>query len=146
MITDNYIKMCEKNEDLQKAWNPKFGDYCQLKEYKSLMIVMGVIESHDIRCISYKYRRTGYGAERYLKDNLIYLPTQEQLQEMINAFSNYERINRFYEFVHLDADEYGYKKWCEFVNDASMNELWLAFVMYEKYHKTWTGEKWVKAE
>ena len=24
------------------------------------------------------------------------------------------------------------------------NELWLAFVMHEKYHKVWTGEKWAK--
>jgi len=32
------------------------------------------------------------------------------------------------------------------INCNSMNELWLAFVMHEKYQKIWTGEKWVKAE
>lgn len=25
----------------------------------------------------------------------------------------------------------------------SLNELWLAFVMKEKYHKIWTGEEWI---
>jgi len=30
------------------------------------------------------------------------------------------------------------------IKEATLNELWLAFVMHEKYHKIWTGEKWVK--
>ena len=29
-------------------------------------------------------------------------------------------------------------------SNCSMEQLWLAFVMQEKYKKTWDGEKWIK--
>ncbi len=128
MYTDNYIKMCEKAEEIQKEWKPKIGD-----KVKHRLTAVQFISPYD---------KNTYSDDFYREEGYTYLPTQEQLQEIINAYSNYERVNRFYDFVHLDADEYGYNEWCEFVNNASMNELWLAFVMHEKYHKVWTGEKW----
>ncbi len=123
MYTDNYIKMCEQAEEIQKAWKKKRYDYAYCEETKLVKL-----------CCDISFWET--------RIDLIWLPILEQLIEMINAYSNYERVNRFYDFVHLDADEYGYNEWCEFVNNSSMNELWLAFVMHEKYHKIWTGEKW----
>ncbi len=30
------------------------------------------------------------------------------------------------------------------ISDYSMEQLWLAFVMKEKYQKTWNGKEWVK--
>jgi len=36
MITKNYIKKCEKAEDLQKAWKPKEGDYFYGYEWSDL--------------------------------------------------------------------------------------------------------------
>jgi len=162
MITKNFIKQCEQAEELQ-AWyksdvkNVREGDryICRCDTCKNSMYVH-IVKDSDIDYINERdmtdvdptcaamVSLSGVGEFGAFWDDggFIYLPTQERLQEMINAYCNYHRINLIHEFVHLDAHEYGWNKWCEFVNDASMNELWLAFVMHEKYHKIWTGEKW----
>jgi len=71
------------------------------------------------------------------KYDFIWLPTQEQLQEMIKKRHIYYLIKDFQIFQ---------VKYTVGLHINDMNELWLAFVMKEKYHKIWTGEKWVKAE
>ncbi len=68
----------------------------------------------------------------------IWLPRQDQLQEMIkeklpprDSFILFE----FVEFVrNLDSKHY----------EDSMEQLWLAFVMKEKYNKVWNGQDWEK--
>ena len=117
MITDNYIRMCEQAEEIQKLWKPKIGDwYVDFEGDVECVALMGesIIEHHS------KYDK--------------WLPTQEQLQEMLfQGFDEYEHwIRKLYDFIlDLPLSEL-----------MSMNELWLAFVMKEKYDKTWTGEKW----
>lgn len=49
------------------------------------------------------------------------------------------------EFIHEYSygelmSEYEYPK--QFV---SMEQLWLAFIMKNEYHKIWSGEDWIKA-
>lgn len=61
------------------------------------------------------------------------LERQDQLQEMIDDFKLPERLPWFYDFAVNDVPG-------KFV---SMEQLWLAFVMKEKYGKTWNGEEWV---
>jgi hypothetical protein len=66
----------------------------------------------------------------------IWLPRQDQLQKMIGDKPAYQyplgkciAIQKF-----------------AFSNDAhalfSMEQLWLAFVMFERYKKKWTGSEW----
>ena len=70
-------------------------------------------------------------------DLLWWLPRQDDLQEMISLASHQhpqDLLRIFYEWVqHHDF------KWIHFY--ASMEQLWLAFVMKEKYNKIWDG-KW----
>lgn len=152
MITKNYIKMCEEAKEIQKSWNPKFRDYCREKEYKDLMLITQIIENHDIHCFGYRYRRTGYGAERYLKDNLTWLPTQEQLQEMIKKETYRLRIEKFEENILIECFFKNKVEGSYYVTGRlklegnNYQELLLRIVMYRKYSKTWTGEKWAKAE
>ena len=139
MITENFIKQCEKADEIQKLCYYKKGDWFYTKKHRNdvtngLYIISG---DWDL-CYANSNREDNW----LTRAKGVWLPTQEQLQEMLNAYSNYERINRFYEFVHLDTSEYGWNKWCEFVNDSSMNELWLCYVMKKLYNKIWTGEKW----
>ena len=78
--------------------------------------------------------------------SLVWLPRQDQLQEMVidiidcsshSATANLINFGtRLQQFV---KDDYDY--WMQF---TSMEQLWLAFVMKEKYNKTWNGEKWVE--
>jgi len=48
-----------------------------------------------------------------------------------------ERARAFYGFVFRNRRTY--------TNDfTSMEQLWLAFVMNEKYNKVWNGKDWMK--
>ena len=71
--------------------------------------------------------------------NHIWLPRQDQLQEIL--FTHKEHL--FPQCVLLR----------EFIREGelyilhflkSMEQLWLAFAMKEKYNKIWNGEDWVK--
>ena len=79
--------------------------------------------------------------ERWLpKEDCIWLPGQDQLQEMLD----------FYPDNPLPPHKLAKALWdyCASTGTPtpfdSMEQLWLAFVMKEKYGKTWDGDKWVK--
>jgi len=64
----------------------------------------------------------------------VWLPRQDQLQEMIKSISAFGRLKRFYRFVYFEENRR---------HEWSMEQLWLAFVMKEKYEKVWDGTEWV---
>ncbi len=114
-----YIKMCEKAEEIQ-ALSPR-------KRYAiDLYAFDGGIHTYDL------YRPEEYHCAA------IWLPRQDQLQEMVE--SNVE----IYTIVYLDKEWYlgdGYGG-IERPSYPSAEQLWLAFVMEEKYNKIWNGEDW----
>lgn len=70
---------------------------------------------------------------------LIWLPTQEQLQGMVKRG---DLLNEIYWWTR----DKGCVDWQTAYSKqfTSMRTLWLAFVMHEKYQKVWSGETWVK--
>jgi hypothetical protein len=68
--------------------------------------------------------------------NIIYwwLPRQDQLQEMIEKKNTRELLMRFTDWVEKETNS----------RRESMEQLWLAFVMWTLYQKKWNGEDWVK--
>ena len=76
---------------------------------------------------------------------------QDQLQEMIRE-SGYTGFNGLKYFIRwLQNSEGGTYPFfrCqdneEFPPFTSMEQLWLAFVMKERYSKLWNGEEWIKS-
>ncbi len=73
-------------------------------------------------------------------------PRQDQLQEMTEST---------FEYVHPDTNRPSvwsvltvFWKWSleEYSHDSeitSMEQLWFAFVMKEKFNKTWNGSEWI---
>ena len=129
MITENYIKMCEQAKEIQDKWrNPfrnKFGDtYWRGKKY------LQISEACVLNIVS------------HLKvENEIWLPTQEQLWEMVSC--NWHDVFCKFLWWHWNDDKNSEEFKSMF---TSMNEVWIAFVMKEKYNKIWTGSKWVANE
>ena len=77
--------------------------------------------------------------EKHIGNKLIWLPRQDQLQGMVkDRFSN------------VMVDTSALQAMLKYFNDFryinkqydSMEQLWLAFVMKEKYNKIWTGKEW----
>ena len=73
------------------------------------------------------------GDETYPREKLIWLPRQDQLQEMVESECPLALFLKFYRWMDL-TDIAGF--------DDSMEQLWLAFVMKEKYNKVWDGNEW----
>jgi len=148
--TERYIKMCEKAEEIQKAWEPKDWDWVAVpKEYNIWIegIQIGdysvlVLSGYETDCYYYGPESDMFNPDLNLEEicpseaefrkHAIWLPTQEQLQEMMTdkGYFRFSLIELFYRFVNKN-----YKKF------SSMNELWLAFVMWTKYHKIWDDER-----
>ncbi len=122
-LTKQYILMAEKAEEIQKAWKPIIGDVFMgsddVMPGRSYAIYIGILEN---------------------KETSIWLPRQDQLQEMIdwNNYGSYHTslkvamLEEFYKTVKISIEP----------EDISMEQLWLAFVMKEKYNKVWTGQDW----
>ena len=114
--SDKYVKMCGKAIEIQMAWVLANGDFeVRLKHGR------GQVEVHHHR------EMTAY----YKPEDHLWLPRQDQLQEMLSwKFPNKFRYIVFVFF--RDNKQF-----------TSMEQFWLAFVMKEKYGKTWNGEDWV---
>ncbi|KKL59666.1 hypothetical protein LCGC14_2213010 [marine sediment metagenome] len=127
-----YILMCEKAGEIQEYGHIK-SEKWEKEHYPMLP------ESNSI----YRHLPTKENPAR-----LVWLPRQDQLQEMIDYpfpaqlvqdFANWCSENHYYGIGK------GKKfKLLENLGHLSMEQLWLAFVMKEKYQKTWNGKEWVK--
>lgn len=112
--------MCEKTEEIQESWNPIEGDrYFSHWNQRYFMIHWRNV---DKTCTCWK-------------NKLTWLPRQDQLQELY--CTEYPvTLECFIQFTK-DSGKY----WEQF---KSMEQLWLAFIMKEKYKKTWNGKEWLK--
>ncbi|HDZ27964.1 hypothetical protein LCGC14_0399190 [marine sediment metagenome] len=135
-----YVKMCDKAEEIQNnkwlklkcfyggkyPWNE--GDMFFSKDkvyvYNDCSLSEGFIDPQA-------YDRKG-----------VWLPRQDQLQEMLpkRYATIHAKIGHFGKWLR-DNDEYLENAFC---GNESMEQLWLAFVMKEKYNKIWNGEGWIK--
>ena len=128
MITKNYIKMCEKAEEIQKAWKPVDWDRFIYKDDREL----------GIAYIDNKHNKK---AMKKVNEKYIWLPTQEQLQEMIKEdfLAEFGMIFKLYNWIdngiHCGIFNFDIK-------EITINELWLAFVMKKKWNKEWDDNKW----
>ncbi len=117
--SETYIKMCEKS-----PLQPDLQPWHMMESHKDLF--------YDFGDVWYAYS-VGEGKDMVLIK--VKLFTQDQLQEMVKGQheSTWLLIARLWEWWSVREVP---------ARNVSMEQLWLAFVMKEKYNKTWDGEKW----
>jgi hypothetical protein len=145
--TPEYIKMCEKAEEIQATWKPRWGDWVGDK---------GEPENGGNVLMMVRFKDSGYTASQD-KEDLIFLPRQDQLQEDLIFLPRQDQLqemelNRLGCTVgHLLADFYIF---CDTyipkentipvgLLEDSFEKLWLRFFMFKR-GKVWTGEEWAK--
>lgn len=137
--TEYYIMMCEKAKEIQELWKPSRGDFVydivdndNIWHSRGWHIITSVVT--DLFQID-QYQGT------CKKEKYIWLPRQDQLQDITGIKSIPTLLSRFNEFVFGDI-EYAS---C-FVD--SCEQLWLAFVMKTKFGKMLDlkVKDWVKEE
>jgi len=126
-----YIEMCEKAEEIQGNHKIVSGDYFNDGEICAEVLEVENNEGYLIKSIYGKY---------FLPSECVWLPRQDQLQEMINQDYLTGFIYDLYEF----SKEWLYHDNGNDLRFTSLEQLWLAFVMYEKFNKVWDGKEWIK--
>ena len=119
-ILKTYIEMCKESKEIQKLWK-KEDNYVWRPDVDRVIL----LSSSNI-----------FWWEEIMK-NYIWLPTQNQLQNMIIDEYNHNNI-----WMLINFTEYVDQKLYE--TSYSMEQLWLSFVVWELYFKKWDGKEWVK--
>lgn len=131
--SEKYIKMCGKTEEIQELWNPQRGDF-----YSSMREKEGLLTQAHLDLVEF----IPFGGIKRIKHDMIWLPRQDQLQEIVikkdleDYGASAELAHRFSRWVEKNCN---IKHW-----NNSMEQLWLAFIMEEKYEKIWDSKEWVK--
>lgn len=161
--TKEYISMCEKAIEIQKLWNPTYGDYLSETfihrfNCRKVGIYLSVTHQNFVKEYKNKDERRAEFIDEF-KTEFDWLPRQDQLQEML--MSKYAFNHRYTKAYHLYVEGFLSEhmledvcRWCDC--DAkiwrngkikkwwkSMEQLWLAFVMFENYSKIWDGKNWI---
>jgi hypothetical protein len=124
--SSNYIKMCESIEEIQEQWQPEFGDF-----YVSMSLGLTSPCQPIMSDLEKKVS--------YLKTiKAVWLPRQDQLQEMVieNYAMPWDLAIAFSNVLMSENASY-------FEKIDSMEKLWLAFVMLEKYKRKWNDGEWL---
>jgi len=128
--SETYIKMCDKAGEIQAQREAIIGNFY----YDPLtgVRIVGTIDSDGVNPFTI--------FNKQLEDSrYIWLPRQDQLQDMVGESNPLDLVARLASEVSpfgvLD-DPY----WHPF---TSMEQLWLAFLLAEKYGKYWDGSDWV---
>ena len=123
--TKQYIKQCEKAKELQTNLN-------SFHIMESLEVF--VYDGDNV----YFHYAVGTGKDMVI--HKVWLPTQSQLQEMVEE-PLWQLNFKFIDWL-CDAPYDGHIKHSH-LNLKSMEQLWLAFCMAEKYNKYWDGTEWI---
>jgi hypothetical protein len=127
-----YVKMCEGAVEMQRRWGVLAGDLF-FEKGSSYATIAGVSEG----AMSLVDERTMSDVVNgvFKKSKAVWLPRQDQLQEMLEVTNPREAATLINEFLAEEGKTGGYR--CE-----SLEQVWLFIVMKRMYDIVWDGEKW----
>lgn len=140
MDIQEYILMCGKADEIQENFpkNPNIGDSVYMKGYEFPSTIVNLDEYYNDE--TWKVKLDDDFAYEDTRD-LVWLPKQDQLQGMLKdkfklrgGMDLYHIIKCFQIFQVKHTAGSGF---------TSMEQLWLAFVMKEKFNKIWNREEWI---
>lgn len=147
-FSEGYIKMCEKAKEIQKLWEPQAWDWFAVKkgwddkEYydwrkHATCYAVWIISGYETDSGYYGPSFDEMEEEEY-KEHCIWLPRQDQLQEML--IGDYgESDDKSYILLYKDFVSFLEKVFNEWedIAEKTPEKAWLAFVMYKRYGKRW---------
>jgi len=141
-----YIEMCKKAIEIQEQWKPDVADFV-MGEYESTITIWQTVQGIDHGSLKPLFTNAGKLAW-YLKSEMIWLPRQDQLQELTHAkkhggalFGELIKFIEWFEKTYIEMSNMD-KPNRTFFN--TQEQLWLAFVMKEKYGEKWIDNDWRK--
>ena len=119
--SEQYIKMCDCDE-VRNPWRKLEGDYFYGCYYGLTRI--WIVNDVNSCCLIEP------------KDDAIWLPRQDQIQELCNRIHPSEWYN--IEYTVWDDLVYDWQRF------ATGEQLWLAYYMLSEHKKSWNGKEWIK--
>lgn len=142
--SETYIKMCEKAEEIQELHKYKLRKDSK-KKYHNWEDGDYYYNGQRVD-IAFNCDDDNYSKPYKDKESIIWLPRQDQLQEMIGDYSDCSDIIECTGFDYSDSANsdspdrvYSYLLY----ESKSFEMFWLKVVMHKKYNKTWDGEDWL---
>lgn len=140
--SEKYILKCGEAKEIQKLWKPLAGDFvtCDNPEDRRVVIIttgeIDLKKNPDFLDVIFPFSY-GNNSDYKRKDKMIWIPRQDQLQELIKRSDMTKALHQIYE-----AAEFLWFK----NKSGTMEQLWLAFIMKEKYNKIWNDVKEIWGE
>lgn len=120
----------------KKGW--RYVRYAMIKSFNPLICEQDLpTDTVDIKDGEYIIETLAQG---------IWLPRQDQLQKMVGKKKADVLLIDLVNWTQDNIQFYKSGVIRRLYPNASMEQLWLAFVMKEKYQKTWNGKEWEKNE
>lgn len=122
--------MCCKADEIQNLWDIKNGDFYVIKKSRKAKLFI----------LNYWKARDDISEPKSL---FFWIPRLDQLQEMIDwtkwECSIIKRKNFEFRYKNIDGEQRQ-----TFVTGDTLEQVWLAFVMSERYGKVWDekNEEW----
>jgi len=155
----NYVKMCERAMEIQEEWKKevRVGDIFvhgpSSVQWSLVCEKITVVQVSAPPYFSYRIDHDigGHWAfpnhETLTKGYFIWLPRQDQLQEMLPRKTQLQVFSWDEMGWSINDNLRGetWKFWEAFDNgELSWEQIWLRFVMQELFSKTWDRQDWVK--
>ena len=131
--TEKWIRMCEKSKEIQ---------------------IMGQTKATEWDDWYYEKSTQYFSIGTYTNEYDIWLPRQDQLQDMLKTThltNPYNLIGFLWNILNEDETCPDEEPCEECIEEAmywrsfkSLEQLWLAFIMNEKYSKVWNENDWTK--
>jgi len=130
---DQYVEMCKQADEIQAAFRRSPGDY--------YYAFCAYTDEEEINFLRHEKCERFIGVKDW---SYFWLPRQDQLQEMVlpgDARYSGWFLYGLSEFKSI-GNKLGWPTEEYYLRFESMEQLWLAFVMKEKYDKVWNGKEW----
>lgn len=145
-ISPQYINQCRKAEEIQKTWRPGPQNINEKPWYSPGDWYVWE-EDEEVYCL-------GTGEKLRGKFDYIWLPTQSQLQKILYTIRDKYSTKCAYglqiSFIeYLEKTDFGKIKRendiipVDIIRTYSIEQLWLCFVMKEKFNKIWYEKEWI---
>lgn len=135
-----YIEMCEKAAEVQKLWQPAHGDFFMGERGRIEGWVAGTHGKRNVvQGVEVRFENGMPKITRY-----VWLPRLDQLMELAqDRGKRFENVTL--EFFNWTKKPYGGMQRPPRNVFDSLEQVWLAFVMFKKFGKIWNGGKWIRS-
>lgn len=120
-LTESYIKMCAESEEIQKLHSKYKDDIRSYIQYPKEKVHLQTVGTD-------------------LKPGNIWLPRQDQLQELYNHKKKLNIWNMMQE-LQIIAHYAQFSKHTK-ATELTFEKLWLMLIMKHNFNKIWNGIKW----